>query len=113
MSLHTERFGSAGAERVAEPVDVDQVTTFEVELRRTGCVVTVPPGRTILDAVRDVVPEAMSSCEEGYCGTCETRVIEGVPEHHDTILSEKERQAGKTMMICVGRSKTPRLVLDV
>ncbi|MCW2881392.1 MAG: putative oxidoreductase [Sphaerisporangium sp.] len=113
MSLHTERFGSAGAERVAKPVDVDQVTTFEVELRRTGCVVTVPPGRTILDAVRDVVPEAMSSCEEGYCGTCETRVIEGVPEHHDTILSEKERQAGKTMMICVGRSKTPRLVLDV
>ncbi|WP_248963998.1 PDR/VanB family oxidoreductase [Sphaerisporangium perillae] len=113
MSLHTERFGSTGAARAAEPVVVSQVTTFEVELRRSGCVVTVPSDRTILDAVRDVVPEAMSSCEEGYCGTCETRVIEGVPEHHDTILSDKERQAGKTMMICVGRSRTPRLVLDI
>ncbi|MCW2899356.1 MAG: ophA1 5 [Streptosporangiaceae bacterium] len=113
MSLHTERFGSAGTAGTDEPVGANETTTFEVELRRSGCVVVVSPGRTILDAVREVVPEAVSSCEEGFCGTCETRVLEGVPEHHDTILTEKERQAGKTMMICVGRSKTPRLVLDM
>lgn len=57
--------------------------------------------------------DVMTSCEDGFCGTCETTVLEGVPEHHDTILSEKERAAGKTMMVCVGRSCTPRLVLDL
>jgi ferredoxin-NADP reductase len=113
LRLHTERFTSAGGQHVIEADDTCEVTTFEVELRRSGQVVTVPPGRSILDAVRDIAPEVMSSCEEGFCGTCETRVLQGVPEHHDSILSEKERQEGKTMMICVGRSRTPRLVLDI
>jgi hypothetical protein len=46
-------------------------------------------------------------------GVPEHRVLEGVPEHHDTILSDKGRERGRTMMICVGRSKSRRLILDL
>lgn len=114
--LHVERFGATGAARkhAAAPSEPEQaLESFEVELRRSGCTMTVPPDRTILEVVREAVPDAMSSCEEGFCGTCEAKVLEGVPEHHDTILSPAERERGKTMMICVGRSKSPRLVLDL
>jgi ferredoxin-NADP reductase len=113
LSLHVERFGAAGAAQATQPAADSGATAFEVELRRSGRVLTVPPDRSILDVVRDVVPETMSSCEEGFCGTCETRVLEGAPEHHDTILSDKERERGQTMMICVGRAKSSRLVLDM
>jgi ferredoxin-NADP reductase len=108
--LHVERFTAAGPppERGGEGAE-----SFEVELRRSGVTLTVPPDRSILDVVQEAVPETMSSCEEGFCGTCETRVLEGVPEHHDTILSEEERDRNDVMMICVGRSRTPRLVLDI
>jgi ferredoxin-NADP reductase len=115
--LHVERFAAAEA----SPVDAgggdmpagDSNQEFEVELRRTGATVTVPPGITVLEAIRDVVPEVMTSCEEGFCGTCETQVLEGTPEHHDTILSTAERERGNTMMICVGRACSRRLVLDL
>lgn len=53
------------------------------------------------------------SCEEGYCGSCETKVLGGVPEHHDTVLSAEERERGDTMMICVGRSASRLLTLDL
>ncbi|WP_338497424.1 PDR/VanB family oxidoreductase [Streptomyces sp. SJL17-4] len=105
--LHTERFGAA-------PVrDSGGGDGFEVELRRTGRTVHVPPGRTLLDAVREVVPGVAYSCEEGFCGTCETKVIAGTPEHHDSVLGEDEKASGATMMICVGRSRGARLVLDL
>ncbi|WP_078855607.1 PDR/VanB family oxidoreductase [Streptomyces sp. SCSIO 75703] len=121
FALHFERFGAPVTARSAAdsggsgaPGDAPvPASAFEVELRRSGQVLTVPPDRSILDTIREVAPQVMSSCEEGFCGTCETPVLEGVPEHHDTLLSERERERGKTMMICVGRSKTPRLVLDL
>lgn len=86
---------------------------FEVELRRSGRTLRVEPGRSLLDAVREVVPGVAYSCEEGFCGTCETKVIAGTPEHHDSVLGEDEKASGTTMMICVGRSQSPRLVLDL
>jgi ferredoxin len=55
----------------------------------------------------------LSSCQEGVCGTCETRVLEGVPDHRDSLLSEEEREANEYMMVCVSRSKSERLVLDL
>ena len=109
--LHVERFGAAPATGDGE--GEQEATTFEVELRRSGLTLTVPADRTLIDVVRERVPEVMTSCEEGFCGTCETRVLEGVPEHHDTILSAAERAKGTTMMICVGRSASARLVLDL
>jgi ferredoxin-NADP reductase len=86
---------------------------FEVELARSNITVTVPPGVSILDAVRAKVPGVMSSCEQGICSSCETAVLAGVPDHRDSVLTPKERAANDYMMICVGRALTPRLVLDL
>lgn len=109
--LRVERFG-AKADR--EPLAASGPRgAFEVELARSGVILPVPPDRTLLDVVLDVRPDAAYSCEAGYCGACETRVLAGEPEHHDEILSEDERAAGDTMLICVGRSRSPRLVLDL
>lgn len=109
-ALHVERFAAAGA--VAEAV-AEVSSSVEVHLAKTGATIRVPPARTLLDAIREVVAEVPSSCEEGICGTCETAVIEGVPDHRDDVLSAAEKASGGTMMICVSRSKTPRLVLDL
>ncbi|QSE87394.1 PDR/VanB family oxidoreductase (plasmid) [Rhodococcus opacus] len=110
--LHVERFT---APSLAEQPPVEPVGdgTFEVELHRSGVVLRVPANRTLLEVVRDVVPGVMSSCEEGFCGACETKVLEGVPEHHDSILSDAERASCNTMMICVGRARSGLLVLDL
>ncbi|MFI6422764.1 PDR/VanB family oxidoreductase [Streptomyces sp. NPDC050842] len=107
--LHTERFGAAP---VPSTGDVP-AEGFEVELRRSGRTLTVGPGRTLLDAVREAVPDVAYSCEEGWCGTCETKVLAGTPEHHDSVLGADEKASGATMMICVGRSRGARLVLDL
>jgi vanillate O-demethylase ferredoxin subunit len=86
---------------------------FEVELARSGGVVAIPHDRTILQALRGHGIDVPSACEEGVCGTCETRVLAGEPEHRDVLLSPAERAAGRSMMVCVSRSKSPRLVLDL
>jgi ferredoxin-NADP reductase len=86
---------------------------FLVELVRSGLSLEVPAARTILQVVRDHGIEVVSACEEGVCGTCETRVLDGLCEHRDVLLSPAEREAGKTMMICISRAKTPKLVLDL
>jgi ferredoxin len=87
--------------------------TFAVVCAQSGITVTVPAGESILgtlDRAGIVVP---SSCEQGICGTCECRVLEGEVEHRDSILSAAERAAGETMMICVSRARGARLVLDI
>lgn len=108
--VHTERF-SAGPP--VEPPGVADGTSFDVELRRSRITVTVPPDRTVLEVVAEVVPTVVSSCAEGFCGTCETRVLDGVPLHRDVILSDEERDRGDRMYICVSRARSPRLVLDL
>jgi ferredoxin-NADP reductase len=111
-TLHVERFSAASGPRVPPPAAEDS-DEFEVELRRSGVVLPVPADRTLLEVVRDVVPDAPYSCEEGFCGACETAVLEGVPLHNDTILTDQDRESCSMMMICVGRSRSPRLVLDL
>ena len=106
--LRLEKFASDG-EALAEASTGD---SFEVELRKSGTVLTVGSDQGLLEVIEGHC-DIMTSCEDGFCGTCETTVLEGVPEHHDTILNERERASGKTMMVCVGRSKSPRLVLDL
>jgi ferredoxin-NADP reductase len=86
---------------------------FEVELARSNVTVTVPPGVSVLDAVRAEIPGVMSSCEQGICSACETAVLAGLPDHRDSVLTPKERAANDYMMICVSRALTPRLVLDL
>ncbi|WP_030421898.1 PDR/VanB family oxidoreductase [Streptomyces sp. SCSIO 75703] len=104
--LRTERFRPKEVETGAD-------TAFEVVLARSGRTVTVAPGVSVLDAVRSAGTEVLYSCAEGTCGTCETDVVEGEIDHRDSVLSEEERAAGETMLICVSRCRGPRLVLDL
>jgi ferredoxin-NADP reductase len=106
-SLHVERFAP---KTLDEPLlDVP----FEVELRQSGFTLQVPVGRSILDVVTDAGIPALSSCGLGTCGTCWTAVLEGVPDHRDSLLDEAQRQAGDQMLICVSRSRSHKLVLDL
>ena len=86
---------------------------FTVVLAKSGKQVAVPAGKTILETLLDAGMEVPYSCMEGVCGTCEARVIEGVPDHRDLVLSEAEHASGKTMMICCSGCKGDRLVLDL
>ena len=105
--LRTERFT---ATEVGAPV---RDAPFTVELTRTGTTVTVTPQISVLAAARDAGATTLSSCEKGTCGTCETTVLGGVPDHRDSILADHERAAGDCMFPCVSRSCTDRLVLDL
>jgi ferredoxin-NADP reductase len=104
-SLRVERFAPAPP---AEPV-LD--TGFEVVCERSGLTVTVPPDRAILDVLEEAGVGVLSSCGEGTCGTCDTPVLAGEPDHRDSVLTEAERAGNDCMMICVSRARTPRLVL--
>jgi tetrachlorobenzoquinone reductase len=86
---------------------------YTVVLARSGTELQVPAGKRLLQVLREAGVTVTSSCEEGVCSACETRVLEGVPDHRDSILSQQERESGRTMMVCVSGSKGPRLVLDL
>lgn len=114
VRLQMERFAAdPDLQHDAGENDHDRHGAFEVELRRSGHTIAVGPEETILEAVRERVADIDSSCEEGFCGTCECQVLEGVPDHRDTVLSKSEREANTTMMICVSRARSHRLVLDL
>lgn len=86
---------------------------FEVELARSGRLLQVPAGRSLLDTLRDVVPEVSASCENGLCGSCGTVVLDGLPDHRDDIPAARQRGGRDLIYPCVSRSRTPRLVLDL
>ncbi|MFG2795987.1 PDR/VanB family oxidoreductase [Streptomyces pseudovenezuelae] len=104
--LHVERFAP-------KEQPEGENTQFEVELAQTGTTVTVAPDVSVLDAVRATGVEVLFSCTEGTCGTCETDVLDGTPDHRDSVLTDEEREAGETMMICVSRCRGKKLVLDL
>ena len=106
-ALHVERFApKTGALDGAR-------ASFEVELAGSGVTVTVGADESIADAVEAAGIDVVSSCREGTCGTCETTVLDGTPDHRDSYLTEDEQAAGDVMMICCSRSCGPRLVLDL
>jgi len=86
---------------------------YEIVLAKTCKTLKIEQGKSILDALIENGVEVMHSCREGICGACEVRVLEGTPDHRDSILSEAEKQAGKTVFVCCSGSKTPRMVLDL
>ncbi|MFJ2088384.1 PDR/VanB family oxidoreductase [Streptomyces sp. NPDC087901] len=103
-TLHLERFSASGAEAAGS-------APFEVELRRSGRTVPVAAGQSVLAAVRAELPHVSYSCEQGFCGTCQQRVLEGDIEHRDDLLTDAERR--DSMLICVSRCRGERLVLDL
>jgi tetrachlorobenzoquinone reductase len=104
--VHTESFAPVST-------NVGELGGFTVVLARSGLTLPVPRGETILHVVRAAGVDAIASCEEGTCGTCEVAVLEGVPHHRDRVLSEEDKAEGATMMICCSGSKSDRLTLDL
>jgi len=103
--VHVERFEAA-----KPPPDAG---AFSVRLASSGREIAIRADQTILDALAAQGIDAPSSCQQGICGSCEVRVLEGTPEHRDEVLTESERARGTSMMICCSRSRTPVLVLDL
>jgi ferredoxin len=91
----------------------DTEESFEVECVRSRVRLTVPPGRSILSVAAECGIEVLSWCAEGICGTCETAVLGGVPDHRDSLLNDEERAASRTMLICVSRCRSGPLVLEL
>lgn len=102
-TLHLERFAPAAATEGNVP--------FELELRRSRTTVTVAADETALTAVRRELPDIAYSCAQGFCGTCQQRVVSGEVEHRDELLTDEERT--DSMLICVSRARGGRLVLDL
>ncbi|MEV6082284.1 PDR/VanB family oxidoreductase [Streptomyces parvulus] len=106
--VRTERFAAPAA----APREGDD-SAFDVECRTSGTTLRVEPGTSILEAAENAGLDVPSSCREGICGSCETRVLDGTPDHRDFLLSDAERATGETMMICVSRCAFDRLVLNL
>jgi tetrachlorobenzoquinone reductase len=103
--IHVERFAPA------KPAAC--TGGFTVKLARRGDSVSVAPGQSILAALRGIGMVVPASCEQGICGTCETRVLQGIPDHRDSLLSDDEKLDSKVMMICCSGSQGDLLVLDL
>ncbi|WP_326541567.1 PDR/VanB family oxidoreductase [Pseudorhodoferax sp.] len=103
--VHLERF----AAQQAPALDGG----FVVELARSGRRLPVAPGTTILDTLLAHGVDAPYSCMQGICGACETRVLDGLPEHRDSVLGEAERAGNRTMMVCCSGARSPVLRLDL
>jgi vanillate O-demethylase ferredoxin subunit len=86
---------------------------FDVRLYRSGRTIRIPAGETILRTLMNEGVDVDYSCAMGGCGTCETVIVEGIPDHRDNYLSDDEKGSNKVIMICCSRSKTPVLVLDL
>lgn len=106
-TLHIERFAP-----VEGTFSAGEDTEFEVEFAQSGITLTVPAGQSIMEVAEEAGIPIVSSCEEGTCGSCELAVLAGVPDHRDFVLTDAERDACASMMICVSRARSPRLVLD-
>lgn len=108
VNHHVERF----AANAPAPAADDQAG-YQVELVRSSRTLDVPAGANLLDVLLAAGVDRDFSCREGVCGSCETRVLGGEVDHHDSILSKSERDANKTMMVCVSGCKRGPLRLDL
>ena len=91
----------------------DDDASFEVQLASSGKVVRVPLGKTVVKALEEAGVEVQVSCEQGVCGTCLTRVLEGIPDHKDMYLTPEEQAANDQFLPCCSHAKSARLVLDL
>ncbi|WP_166418704.1 PDR/VanB family oxidoreductase [Cochlodiniinecator piscidefendens] len=100
-------------ELFAADVDHASDAAFDVEIYATGQVVHIPADKSIIEALEEAGLDPLYDCQRGDCGICQCDVIEGIPDHRDVILTDDERAANDVMQICVSRSKSPKLVIDI
>lgn len=108
LTLHTERFGKSGG-----PLPVAEGGAFELYLADSDITIQVPGDRSALDCIREVKPDHPYSCMEGTCGSCEVMVRVGAVDHRDEVLTEDEREENTSMMPCVSRGISPRIVIEL
>lgn len=106
QQLHREYFS-------ADPVDNTNDGSFEVKISSTGQVVEIPADKTVLDVLENLDIEIPYSCESGVCGTCLTRILEGIPDHRDVFLTEEEQEKNDQFTPCCSRAKSTLLILDI
>ncbi|MDU7557620.1 MAG: iron-sulfur cluster-binding domain-containing protein, partial [Pseudomonas sp.] len=104
--LHREYFAAAA-------IDSSHDGSFSVKVASSGQIIEIPADKTVVAVLESHGIDIPMSCEQGVCGTCETRILEGQAEHNDQYLSDDEKAAQQTMMICVSRARGERLVLDL
>jgi len=108
LQLHREYFAAAPA-----PENADAAGAFKVKLATSGRIVEIGSEETVIAALTAASVDVPTSGEQGVCGTCLTRVIEGEPDHRDVYLTDDERAANDCFLPCCSRSKSPLLVLDL
>ncbi|GAF46439.1 PDR/VanB family oxidoreductase [Rhodococcus wratislaviensis] len=106
LCCYTERFATTVVDNVVD-------FPFVARLATTGIDLSIPADRTLLDMLIDADVDVLTSCEEGTCGSCEVPVIDGEPDHRDTVLTAEERASRDRILVCVSRSRTPTIVLDL
>lgn len=106
-AVHQERFA------IEKPTAGMGDASFKVRLAQDGRSFDVQPGRTIVEVLAEHGVDVPVSCEQGICGTCVTRVVSGLPDHRDHVLTEKQRAAGNVITPCCSRSISEELVLDL
>src|SRR6185295_7308701 len=79
---------------------------FTVELAKSRRTIAIRSGRTILDSLEEIGIDAAYSCREGVCGTCEVRVLDGIPDHRDLVLSAADKAANDRMMVCCSGARS-------
>ncbi|MCP3720628.1 PDR/VanB family oxidoreductase [Paraburkholderia sp. CNPSo 3281] len=105
-NVHLERFS-------AQPMTSGADAPFSVKLASTGKTYEVPAGRTVTQALADHGVAIPVSCEQGVCGACITRILDGLPDHRDAYFTEDEHALNDQFTPCCSRSKSPVLVLDL
>ncbi len=108
-NAHIERFAAVKS----DASDLAEQQTYKVDLLRSGQTLTVDAGRKLIDVLVEAKVDIGFSCKEGVCGACEVEVLEGTPDHRDSLYSPDEHAANRTMMVCVSGCKSPRLVLNL
>lgn len=105
-NIHREYFSQVKSEHV-------DYVRFSVVVKSNGATVEVGPTESIAEALARIGVNVPLSCEQGICGTCLTKVAEGIPAHYDSYLTDSEKSANDQMLLCCSRAKTERLVLDI
>jgi vanillate O-demethylase ferredoxin subunit len=109
----SRRQGHAHLEYFSAETDFATDGGYTLELAKTGKTITVNKGETILDALLTAGANVGFACSEGVCGTCQVQVLDGIPDHRDHFLTEKDKASNKLIMVCCSGSKTSHLVLDL
>lgn len=110
-TLHFEWFSAPAAD--AASAGEAGGGSFSIELQRSGVTLRVPPDRSILEVLEQHGHEVPYSCREGLCGTCEVGLCEGEPDHRDYVYPPDQRGQLRSLLVCVSRARSPRLVLDL